>query len=336
MSSRISDDLVAWFSLVEGSLQRRRADAIIGPLVAMTAQFAFATKGIFVKSAYAISPVDGTTLLTMRMLYAAPFHVGLALWVHRRVRPGPLTRRDWLMLLVLGSIGYYLSSLLGFLGLQTISVALERLVLFLYPTIVLLMSAVVQRRAIRLIEAAAVALSYGGILLVFLHDLAHAQNTRGLAVGVALVFGSSFLYSVYLVWGHGVIARVGATRFTAYAMLVSTAGISTQFAVTHSASALSLPARVHVLALCMAVFATVLPTWLVSQALARMPASRVAVIGSVGPIATIWMGHVVLGDPVGLMQLLGTTLVLGGVLLVTLRGEWRIRRVPERSSTDVK
>jgi len=288
-----------------------------GPALAIAGVLGFSFKAILIKLAYAWHPVDATTLLTLRMLYSAPFFLAMAWWSGRgRPRIGS---RDLRSIAWLGFIGYYLASLLDFLGLVYITAALERLVLFLYPTMVLLLSALLLRRPVTRRDLVALAISYVGIVVVFSGDLASARDPRATLIGGALVFGSALLYALYLVQSGGVIARLGSMRFVAWAMIVSTACIVTQFALTRPLSALAVPASVHLLSLAMAVFSTVLPVWMIAEAIRRIGANTSSLIGSLGPVFTIALGALILRESVTPLQLAGAALVLAGVVVVTLR-----------------
>jgi drug/metabolite transporter (DMT)-like permease len=264
-------------------------------------------------------PIDAVTLLTLRMAYSAPFFALMAWWATRTTGATSLTRRDWLSIAWLGFIGYYLSSLVDFIGLQYVTAALERLMLYLYPTIVVVLSAIFFRQRITGRIVVALALSYVGIVLVFARDLQLAGDPRELWLGGALVFASSFLYACYLVGVGPVIARLGSMRFIALAMLTSALFIFIHFLATRPSSALLVPARVHLLSLTMAVFSTVLPTYLIAEAIKRIGANRTSLLGSMGPLFTIWLGSWLLDEPVHAIQLVGAALVLAGVALVTFR-----------------
>jgi drug/metabolite transporter (DMT)-like permease len=295
----------------------------IGPLCAVFGVLGFSFKAILIKLAYREYPVDAITLLTLRMLYSAPLFLAMAAWAQRRARATPLishiARADWWRLVWLGCIGYWLASLLDFMGLQYITASLERLVLFLYPTIVVLLSALMLRQPITRRAVAALVLSYAGIAFVFWHDIRFAGDASATLQGGALVFASAILYALYLVQAGGVIARLGSARFIAWAMLASTVFVVTQFLLTRPLAALAVPRSVHAISLAMAVFSTVLPTWLIAESIRRMGANAASLVGSLGPVFTIGLGAMILGEPVHAIQLAGATLVLGGVLLVTLK-----------------
>jgi drug/metabolite transporter (DMT)-like permease len=293
----------------------------IGPLCAVIGVLGFSFKAILIKLAYAAAPVDALSLLALRMLYSAPFFIAIAWWSRRQPGARPLTPSDWRALAALGFLGYYLASLLDFLGLQHISVSLERLVLFLNPTIVVVLSALLLRQPITRRAVAALVLSYAGIAIVLGHDLRISGDAAATGLGTALVFGSALAYALYLVWSGEVIARLGSSRFIAWAMLASTAFVLAHFVLARPLSALDVPARVHQLSLAMAVFSTVLPTWLIAESIRRMGANKASLVGSLGPVFTIGLGAMILGEPVHAVQLAGAALVLSGVLLVTLRRE---------------
>ena len=291
----------------------------IGPALAIVGVLGFSFKAILIKLAYAWAPIDAVTLLALRMLYATPFFALMALFATKRRGVAAIGRADWIRVLWLGFIGYYLASLVDFMGLQYVSAALERLMLYLYPSIVVVLSALFFGQRITGRILLALGLSYAGILLVFARDLSFAGDPRGLWVGGALVFASSFFYALYLVGAGPVIARLGSARFIALAMLASAAFVFVQFLATRPPLALAAPLRIQLLSLTMAIFSTVLPTYFIAEAIQRIGASRTSLVGSLGPVFTIWLGWVILDEPVHWIQLAGAALVLGGVALMSVR-----------------
>lgn len=281
-----------------------KSDSILGVIFALLAAVGFSAKAILVKLAY-LDQVDTITLLALRMVFAIPFFIVAAIWVNRR-NVAPLVRRDWLAVSVLGLLGYFLSSLLDFLGLLYISAGLERLILFLYPTMTVALSALIFKRPVSRKVVAAMALSYAGIVLVFLHDI-------GTSMGNADISRADILL------GAGqAIRRIGATRFTAYASIVASIASILQFIATHPLSALNLTAHVYQLSIAMAIFSTVLPVFLLSYAIHHIGSSSSSLIGSVGPVATIALAYFFLGEAVTVLQIAGTALVLAGVLAIGL------------------
>ncbi len=291
--------------------------AAVGLLLGALGAVGFSAKAVIIKLAYA-HPVDAVTLLALRMLFSLPFFAAMAVWSGRN-HAYRMGRDDWIGILALGFLGYYLASYLDFLGLQYISAGLERLILFLYPTMVLLLSAFILRQPITRLHVLALALSYGGIVLVFFDNLRLGESAGETALGSLLVFGSALAYAVYLVWGGGLITRLGAVRFTAYAMTVASAFCILQFVLTRPLAALDLPAPVYGYAVLMAIVSTVFPVWAVSEGIRRVGASRVALVSAVGPVATIFLGYLFLGEPITAIQLAGATLVLAGVMMLSLQ-----------------
>src|SRR5262245_40933990 len=291
---------------------------LAGTICVLVAAACFSAKAVIIKMAY-VHPVDAATLLTLRMLFSAPFFVLMALWSTRRTQVRPLDPRQWISVLVLGFTGYYLASYLDFLGLQYITAGLERLILFLYPTIVVLLSAWWLKKPIRRPHVVALALSYGGIAVVFAENLDFGGHAHEVALGSALVFASGVVYSFYLIGAGETIGSVGAMRFTAYAMLVACAVCLLQFGLTHDVADLTLPHEVYWLTLTMAILSTVIPAWLMSEGIRLTGANHAAMVGSIGPVVTIFLGYWFLNEPITVMQIVGGALVLTGVTLVSTR-----------------
>jgi drug/metabolite transporter (DMT)-like permease len=287
-----------------------------GIALALVGVIAFSVRPILIKLAYAYV-TDPVTLIALRMLFSLPFFVAMALWARRDRARTALTRRDLWAVLFLGFLGYYLASFLDFLGLQYISAGLGRLMLFLYPTITVLLSALFLGKYISRRDIVALVLSYAGLALVLSQGFA-AEN-RNLMLGALLVFGSALCYAAYLVSSSQVVARIGSVRFTAYATSVASLLCILQFLLLRPLSALQLPPQVYVLAITMAVGCTVLPVLVTSEALRRIGANQVAIIGAAGPVTTIFLGWLGLEENMSLLQLAGAGLVLSGVLLVTLK-----------------
>jgi drug/metabolite transporter (DMT)-like permease len=291
----------------------------MGTLLAVLGVLGFSFKAILIKLAYRWAPPDPVTLLTLRMLYSAPFFVLMAWWSGRSRGAAPIARRDFLWLTALGFVGYYLSSLLDFLGLQYVTASLERLVLFLYPTIVVLLSAMFLGHPITRRAIGALVMSYAGIALAVRHDVRISGDPGTIALGSLLVFGGAVGYAIYLVAAGGIIARLGSMRFIAWAMLASTVFIALQFTLSRPLAALAAPVSVQLLVLAMAVFCTVLPTWMIAESIRLIGASTASLVGSLGPIFTIGLGALMLGESINLLQLAGAALVLAGVVLVSRR-----------------
>jgi len=293
-------------------------DVILGVIFALLAAVGFSAKAILVKLAY-LDHVDAITLLALRMAFSVPFFIGIAIWAWMR-HAEPLGTQDKLLVLALGLVGYYLSSYLDFLGLQYITAGLERLILFLYPTMTVILTALLYKRPIGGRVLVAMALSYGGIALVFV-NAAGVREGGSVVLGTLLVFLSTLSYSTYLVGAGHAIARIGTARFTAYAMVVASAASLLQFGITRPLSALDLPLRVYELSIGMALFSTVLPVFLLSYAIRRIGSGSASLIGSIGPVSTIGMAYVFLGEQLSLLKIIGAALVLAGVLIVSLNSK---------------
>lgn len=292
----------------------------LGVALAVLAALGFSFKAIFVKLAYAVPqsvPVDAVTLLALRMALSVPVFA----WVGWRASRGasPLRGRDWAALAVLGLLGYYGASILDFMGLRHISAALERLILFTYPTMTLLLTALFLQRPVARHEWVALGLTYAGIGLAFAHDLRWAGDGGAVWLGAGLVLGSAVSYALYQAGSEPVIRRLGAARFTALAMLVSTVATLVHFAASQPLAALITQAPpVYGYALAMALLSTVAPVFMGSAAIARIGAARAVLIGTLGPVFTIFLGWLLLDESLSLAQLLGAALVLAGV--------WRVGR----------
>lgn len=295
------------------SAEGRHRALTLGFLCATAGAVGFAFKSILVKAAYRYG-VDATTLLALRMLYSLPLFLAMGLIAARR-QPVRMTGGDLMEIAILGCLGYYAASYLDFLGLRYISAALERMILFIYPTLVVLLTAWTARRRISPLVAAALLLSYAGIALAVAHDLRLGAGADVLRGG-ALVFASAVSFALYLMRVGAPLARFGSMHVTAWATSVACVLALLQFALLRPLGTLLQPAPVQLLALSMAVFATALPIWLVSEAIRRIGAGPAAIIGTLGPVLTLLLAWALLGEPLGLLQLIGAALVMLGVWLV--------------------
>ena len=257
------------------------------------------------------------TLLALRMLYSLPVFAFIA-WRESQMR-APLSSRQWLLVAVLGLFGYYGASLFDFIGLQYISAGLERLVLAIYPTLTLILSALFFGEKLTARKLAACAICYLGIGAAFMHDLDFAADNSAIWLGSGFVFASAVSYALYLLGTGPMIAQLGAQRFTALAMLVSSAIMLGHFCATTPLQALAQPLRTQLLALCMAVFSTIVPVFALSGAIRRIGAPTSALVGSTGPLITILLGWWLLHEPLSVAQLGGMVLVAGGVMLIGKR-----------------
>ncbi|KAF7600812.1 MAG: EamA family transporter [Candidatus Dactylopiibacterium carminicum] len=294
-------------------MQESPAQFRLGITLAILAATGFAAKAIFVKLAYRHG-VDAISLLTLRLGYTLPI-LGIVWLLRGGERGAPLTWRDRGWLILLGLLGYYLSSLFDFLGLQTVSASLERMILYLYPTLTVLFSALLTRTAISRRIWQALPLTYAGIALVMLPEF---QAMQADLAGVLLIVASTVCYALYLTWSPAVITRVGAMRFTELALSVSALAMLLHFALTRPISGLAAqPLAVHGWSVLMALLSTVLPIYALAAAMRRIGAGRAAVVGSFGPLLTIMMSMGVLDEHFAPLQWSGVMLVFLGVWLVS-------------------
>ena len=287
-----------------------------GLLLSAFGAIAFSGKAIIVKLAYR-HDVDAVTLIMLRMVFALPLFVALALWAGRG-KPA-LTRRDWIAVVGLGFSGYYLASFLDFMGLAYVSASFERLILYLNPTIVLLLGWLLFKRRVTGKQLIALAVSYSGVALVFGQEL-HVQGSNVL-LGAALVFGSAISYAIYLAFSGEEVRRLGALRLTGLATTVACLLCIGQFIVLWPlSSVLVIAPEVLWLSVLNATACTFAPVLMVMMAIERVGATLAAQMGMIGPMSTILMGVVLLGEPFTPWVAAGTFLVMGGVWLLT---KWR-------------
>lgn len=288
-----------------------------GYLFVLLGAFGFSAKAVLVKLAYGYShQLDAITLMVLRMSLSLPFFLAVALWSSKAGDDSQrLNKFDWLMICGLGLLGYYVASFLDFAGLQYISAGLERLLIFIYPTFVVLFTALAQRKAINRHQALALLLSYAGMVLVFA-DHVEETSTSGLLLGSALVLSSAVAFAVFLMGSGMMVKRIGSTRFTAYSMTVACIGTGLHFVVQHNIELLRLPVNVYWVALVMAVFSTVLPSFFMNAGIHRIGAGPASIVSSIGPVGTLALAFVLLGETLTPMQLGGTVLVLFGVYVV--------------------
>lgn len=291
----------------------------LGILLAIGAALGFSMKAIFVKLAYAAAPVEAVTLLSVRMAFSLPVFAWVGWQASREAEP--LTLRQWGTIGVLGCLGYYGASILDFIGLRYITAGLERLILFTYPTLTVLIGVLFLGHQLTRKEVISLALTYAGIGLAFAHDLEFAADLHAVLIGAAFVFASSLSYAFYLAGSASQIRKLGSARFTALALLVSTAATQVHFFLTEPLTALIQPLPVYAYGAAMALFSTVLPVFMQSAAIRRIGSAKAVLLGTLGPMLTIFLGWGILGEPLSAAQFGGAGLVLAGVLLVSRSGK---------------
>jgi drug/metabolite transporter (DMT)-like permease len=293
---------------------------LAGALLVLVSGIAFSTKAILVKLAYRHG-VDSVSLLALRFGFSAPFFAFGAFGgrLSRRLgnpSPSPLTRRDALSILGLGVLGYYAASLTDFIGLRYISAGLERLILFVYPTLVVVLEAMLFRKRLVRRQIWALVITYAGIAVAFRGELGNYGSN--VPRGVAWVFCCALTYGLYLIGAGRMVPKLGSRRFTSLALLAA-AGAVVAHASIVGTKLFSLPPIVYAIGLVMALLATVLPAFLLARGIALIGSGPAAIISTVGPVSTILLAYVFLQEPLSATELAGTALVLAGATLVAWR-----------------
>lgn len=287
-------------------------------LVLLSSIFA-SSKAIMAKLAY-VYHIDTTSMITLRMAFSLPFFIGLGWWAMRQKSAINMTRKDWFFLLMLAAVGGYGSMWLDFEGLHYVSAGLERVILFLYPTLVVVMSAFFLKHHIMRREWVAMLASYAGVVLVVWHDIEFAAlNLADTLYGACLILLSAIMFAAYLLGSGYFIAKLGAARFTAIAMSFAALASAGHFGVEAAFVELTiLPPQVYVLALVMAVIATVLPSVLMNVGIHQLGSRKASLISSIGPVSTILLAYLFLDEHLSWIQGVGTLFVMAGVMAVSL------------------
>lgn len=285
----------------------------IGIVFAIFGVLLFSSKAVMVKLAYGYG-VDSVTLLLLRMVFALPFYVLIAFWKKPEyVRKPGIKEFGWIFFF--GFLGYYLASLFDFMGLQYLKAGLERIILFIYPTLVVLLSWLIFKNKITRIQFMAITVTYLGVLVTFWDEIGVGGNS--IIWGGSLIFLSAITYAAYLVGSGWLIPKFGVLHFTCYAMMASTICVVVHYAFVGNFELFNFPKEVYLLGLAMAIFATLIPSFLVSAAIARLGAPTFSIFGSLGPISTIILAYFFLGEQITQIQLLGILVVIFGVFLVS-------------------
>ncbi len=285
----------------------------------------FSAKAIMVKMAYNYH-IDTVSLLLIRMGISLPFYLLIASIESYRKRKNKLQLKDYGMLVILGILGYYLASFFDFSGLNYVTASIERLILFVYPTLVVIISAVFLKKPVNLQQIIAVGITYLGVFVAFYKYSVHAGVNTNISLGAVLIFGSALTYSVYLVGSGNIIPRIGSIRFTSYVMIISCLAVLLHYSIDKTANVFIYPKQVYWLGLGMAFVSTIIPSFMLSEAIRRIGATNVAIVGSIGPISTIIMASFFLNETITSFQLLGTFIVIIGVLTVALTKKKQINK----------
>jgi drug/metabolite transporter (DMT)-like permease len=292
-----------------------------GIALLVLANFGFSAKAVIIKLLYQYQ-VDTISVIALRMLFSLPFLLLALFWLRRPTAKTsvPLTKKEWWKIAGLGILGYYVSSMLDFLGLQYISASAERLILFTYPSIVLLLSFWLYKKRISKVQYMALALTYLGVVLAFVADKGIGQQHNWWK-GSLLVGGCAFTFALFVVWTSKLVHKVGSARFSTYALLAATAPALVQAWAHNGWHIFHHPATVYWLATLMALAATVIPIYLIVEGMRIVGAGNSGIIGFVGPVFTILLEYLFLDQLIGFWQMVGTAIVLLGVFLIGWKGK---------------
>ena len=298
---------------------------IQGFFISFTGAILFSTKAIIIKKAFHATAADPLTLLTLRMLFSLPFYGVAAFWGSRKEGNVKMTGRQWGWVVVLGVLGYYISSYFDFLGLQYISAGLERLILFLYPSFAVLINAVAFGQKMNRAQMLALLLTYIGIGIAYFGELRVDTGNPNFYWGSMLVFLCAITYAGYLSGTGRMVSVLGPAKFTTYSMLMATGAVFLHFGLRGLVSGnYHVPVDgghgLWIYAVLLALLATVIPSFMLTAGMKRIGANNAAIVTSIGPVSTILQAHFILGDPIFAEQVVGTVLVIAGVLLIGWRG----------------
>lgn len=288
-----------------------------GIIISLCGSVLFSTKAIFVKLAYQETDIDSVTLLALRMIFSLPFFVGAALVSSNRISNVKFTPRQWLYIAVIGCLGYYISSLLDFIGLQYVSAGIERLILFIFPTLVLLMSSVFFKERIKPFQWLALVVTYVGLGIAYFGEINfRPQQKQDFFFGSIMIFICAITYALYIVGSGRLIPKIGAAKFNSYAMSFASVAVLVHFFFFGTVSLLGLPTQVYVYGFLMAIFSTVIPSYLVTAAINRIGSDNSAIVSSAGPVSTMILAYIFLSEDITIWQISGTVFILIGVLII--------------------
>ena len=297
--------------------KRHSSYFITGVILRVAGAVFFSTKAIFVKLAYRSTTVDAVSLLALRMLFSLPFFLVSAFVSSSKRENVRFTPTQWLGVAAIGCLGYYISSLLDFLGLQYVSAGIERLILFIYPTLVVLISSVIFKVKISIYQWIAILITYSGLFLAFWGESSFDTSGPHFMKGALLIFACAVTYACYIVGSGRLIPVIGASKFNSYAMSFACLAVLAHFFVVNDNSLFALQPEVYWYSLAMALIGTVIPSYLVSEGIKRVGSENAAIVGSVGPVSTLIQANIFLGEPMLALQIAGTAFILFGVLMIS-------------------
>jgi drug/metabolite transporter (DMT)-like permease len=284
-----------------------------GVFIAIVGIVLFSTKAIMVKMAY-VYDVSSIHLLLFRMLFSLPFYIGITIYF-KPEHPEKIVKDDYLWIIFFGFIGYYLASYFDFIGLQYIKAGLERIILFIYPTLVILIGRVFLKEKITSRQIIAILITYFGVVISFWGEI-QIENDA-LVLGGFFIFLSALTYASYIVGSGWLIPKFGVIVFTAYAMIISSLCVFFHYLIVDRGELLHYQKEVYLLGLLMAIISTIIPSFLVSLAIKKLGASNFSIIGSIGPISTIILAYILHNERLSILQIIGAIVVIIGIRVVS-------------------
>ncbi len=286
-----------------------------GVLYVAIGAICFSAKAILIKLAYKNYEVDDLTLLCLRFGFSLPFFLGVAIYRARKGNFAAIQNRHWLQIAALALLGYYIASWLDFKGLQYVSAGVERIILFIYPTFVVLFSRIFLKKKISKNTLFAMLITYLGIICIAVEP--RIFQSENFALGACLIAISAISYSLYLVFGGELINTYGSVNFNSIAMICSSLYVILHFSVFSKTSLWHLDTAVYLYGFTLAIVSTVLPTFIVMEGIKLLGANTGAIVASIGPVSTIVLGYLILGESISIQELIGSILVLGGILMLS-------------------
>ncbi len=290
---------------------------IVGVWLALMGAVMFSAKAIFVKIAYGIQPeLDPVTLILYRMLFSLPFYVTILTLELRKRKDIVWDKITLLKIFVMGFVGYYLASYFDFKGLQYIDASLERVVLYIYPTFVLILSFFINKKKIKPMQLVAIGITYLGVIVAFQDRINQSDNV---VLGTILIVLCSLTYALYLVGSEQLVGRLGPKVLTSMALIVSSVCVIIHkiFTMGSTLSFDEVNPNIYLISLCIAIFSTVIPSFMISEAIRRVGASNTSILASIGPISTIIMASIFLDETISTFLVIGTIIVIGGIVLIS-------------------
>jgi len=288
---------------------------IYGALLAFVGIFMFSAKAIFVKLVYEFG-VDSITVLAYRMIFSLPIYI--AIWLAYRkkeMKKNNTHFKTFFAVIPLGIMGYYLASFLDFEGLVYIDASMERLIVFIYPTLVLLLGFLLFKRRIMRNQVVAIAIAYIGIAIAFGNKIDFNEQNN-ILLGSVFVFGSTLSYAIYLVFSEKYIQKIGTVVFTSLSMIVSCIAVLTHYYFSYGFTLFQHSFEVYLYTFLMSIFCTVIPSFMITQSIKMIGSSNMAILGSVGPISTMILAVIFLNEVITAYQIAGTVVVILGVLML--------------------